>query len=80
MVHSCAEKLDAYAGATSAEGLPFIIVRLAQINLIIFLHAGVVKWQTRGTQNPVGATPCRFDPDHRHQFNFKTLIFQRFLL
>ena len=25
------------------------------------------NWQTRGTQNPVVAIPCRFDPDQRHQ-------------
>ena len=25
------------------------------------------NWQTRRTQNPVVAIPCRFDPDHRHQ-------------
>ena len=24
------------------------------------------NWQTRGTQNPVVAIPCRFDPDQRH--------------
>ena len=29
-------------------------------------HAGVAKWQTRGTQNPVGATSCRFKSDLRH--------------
>ena len=27
------------------------------------------NWQTRGTQNPVVAIPCRFDPDQRHQNN-----------
>ena len=25
------------------------------------------NWQTRWTQNPVVAIPCRFDPDQRHQ-------------
>ena len=25
------------------------------------------NWQTRRTQNPVVAIPCRFDPDYRHQ-------------
>ena len=25
------------------------------------------NWQTRGTQNPVMATSCGFDPHHRHQ-------------
>ena len=25
------------------------------------------NWQTRGTQNPVVAIPCGFDPHHRHQ-------------
>ena len=29
-------------------------------------RAGVAKWQTRGTQNPVGATSCRFKSDLRH--------------
>ena len=24
------------------------------------------NWQTRGTQNPVVAIPCGFDPHHRH--------------
>ena len=27
------------------------------------------NWQTRGTQNPVVAIPCRFDPDQRHHKN-----------
>ena len=25
------------------------------------------NWQTRRTQNPKVAIPCRFDPDYRHQ-------------
>ena len=25
------------------------------------------NWQTRRTQNPMVAIPCRFDPDYRHQ-------------
>lgn len=29
--------------------------------------AGVAEWQTQRTQNPPGATPCRFDSDLRHQ-------------
>lgn len=32
-------------------------------------RAGVAKWQTRGTQNPVGATSCRFKSDLRHSFS-----------
>lgn len=27
------------------------------------------NWQTRRTQNPKVAIPCRFDPDYRHQGN-----------
>ncbi len=27
------------------------------------------NWQTRGTQNPVVAIPCRFDPDQRHHLS-----------
>ena len=27
------------------------------------------NWQTRGTQNPVMATSCGFDPHQRHQKN-----------
>ena len=29
------------------------------------------NWQTRGTQNPVVAIPCGFDPRRRHQKLFK---------
>lgn len=45
------------------------------------------NWQTRGTQNPVLATECGFDPRHRHQLNrncihvntdFKVLIMRAF--
>ena len=32
------------------------------------------NWQTRGTQNPVVAIPCRFDPDQRHH-NKKRQVF-----
>jgi hypothetical protein len=31
--------------------------------------AGVVEWQTRRTQNPVGATLCEFKSRLRHQLN-----------
>lgn len=30
-------------------------------------YAGVVEWQTRGTQNPLVAIPCGFKSHHRHQ-------------
>ena len=33
---------------------------------ISVLRAGVVEWQTRRTQNPLVAIPCRFKSDHRH--------------
>ena len=29
------------------------------------------NWQTRRTQNPVGATPCRFDSYARHQISVR---------
>jgi hypothetical protein len=35
-------------------------------NTLKLLIAGVVKWQTRRTQNPVRATLCGFDSHHRH--------------
>ena len=37
------------------------------------------NWQTRGTQNPVVAIPCRFDPDQRHH-NKKDRFHLSFLL
>lgn len=33
------------------------------------------NWQTRGTQNPVMATSCGFDPHHRHHIPRKSDIF-----
>ena len=35
--------------------------------LLIYRRAGVVEWQTRRTQNPVGATLCGFKSHLRHQ-------------
>ena len=32
------------------------------------------NWQTRGTQNPVQATVCGFDPLLRHQFSPSTRL------
>jgi hypothetical protein len=34
---------------------------------ILDASPGWRNWQTRRTQNPVGATPCRFDSYARHQ-------------
>ena len=31
------------------------------------------NWQTRGTQNPVVAIPCGFDPHHRHHLQPRKL-------
>ena len=39
------------------------------INMTCNLRAGVVEWQTRRTQNPVGATLCGFKSRLRHQIN-----------
>ena len=36
------------------------------------------NWQTRGTQNPVVAIPCRFDPDQRHQNNGQGFFLVRY--
>ena len=38
-------------------------------DVILFKHFNLPvwwNWQTRGTQNPVVAIPCGFDPHHRH--------------
>ena len=37
-------------------------------NASMSAFAGVAKWQTRWTQNPVVATPCGFNSLLRHQF------------
>jgi hypothetical protein len=36
-------------------------------SLLIKSRAGVVEWQTRRTQNPVGVTPWGFKSPLRHQ-------------
>ena len=36
------------------------------------------NWQTRGTQNPVVAIPCGFDPHHRHQIGMDFAPFRFF--
>ena len=33
------------------------------------VHADVVEWQTRRTQNPLPLKVCRFESDHRHHLN-----------
>ena len=37
------------------------------------------NWQTRRTQNPKVAIPCRFDPDYRHQKIDKLLLVDFFI-
>ena len=47
-----------------------ILTKYMVVNPIIYSNvhnAEVVKWQTRWTQNPVGATQCGFKSRLRHQ-------------
>ncbi len=34
---------------------------------MILVYAGVAEWQTRRTQNPLGASPCGFESHSRHE-------------
>ena len=52
----------------------FFIDKRDMILLYYAVHAGVVEWQTRRTQNPLVAIPCRFKSDHRHHPGTQQMI------
>jgi hypothetical protein len=55
-------------GTLNLERLFRALLHPAQLSVInINSRAGVVEWQTRRTQNPVGATLCGFKSRLRHQ-------------